>query len=44
MAEKDKDQGTDSLELNETINKAEGYLTENKKSITIIAEIGRAHV
>lgn len=37
MAEKDKDQGTDSLELNETINKAEGYLTENKKSITIIA-------
>lgn len=36
MAEKDQNQGIDSIEINETINKAEGYISENKKSISII--------
>ena len=36
MAEKDQNQGIESIEINETINKAEGYISENKKSISII--------
>ena len=36
MAEKDQNQGIEGVEINETINKAEGYISENKKSISII--------
>src|SRR6187402_933630 len=39
MSDKNKNQNIDNLDFNETINKTEGYINENKKSITIIGVI-----
>jgi tetratricopeptide (TPR) repeat protein len=36
MAESEKTKGSENLEITETISKAEGYVTENRKSISII--------
>src|SRR5687767_6349485 len=36
MAVKDQEKGIGNLEFNESVNKAEGYLHENRKSISII--------
>jgi tetratricopeptide (TPR) repeat protein len=36
MADKNKKQDIEDLDINATINKTEGYITENKKSISII--------
>jgi len=36
MADKNKSQDNENLDINETINKTEGYINENKKSISII--------
>ena len=39
MASEDKKQSSDNLEITETISKAEGYVSENKKSIGIIGGV-----
>jgi tetratricopeptide (TPR) repeat protein len=39
MADKDQNKGIENLEINETLNKAEGYVAENKKSISIIGGV-----
>lgn len=39
MSDKDKNQAGENLVIDETISKAEGYLEENKKSISIIGGV-----